>query len=94
MTYEHLSKKKSNSKILILGKGYVGSYLSFYLLRKNFEVDIVNSDKLNYHDNKKLHNYLLNHNYDTVINCSGFTGRPNVDEAESKKEPALHVTLH
>jgi dTDP-4-dehydrorhamnose reductase len=71
---------------LILGGGYVGSYLSRYLSNQEFHIDVVNSKLLNYHDSKTLYNYLLNNNYDTVINCSGFTGRPNVDEAESKKE--------
>jgi dTDP-4-dehydrorhamnose reductase len=28
----------------------------------------------------------MNNGIDTVINCSGFTGKPNIDEAEHKKE--------
>ena len=50
------------------------------------EILIKASKDLNYHDQKTLHKYLLNQDVDVVINCSGFTGTPNIDEAETKKE--------
>lgn len=74
-----------NSNILILGKGYVGNHLFDYL-KNNFIVTIKSAEELNYHDPKTLHKYLINNDIHVVINCSGFTGRPNIDEAERKKD--------
>jgi UDP-glucose 4,6-dehydratase len=74
-----------NSNILILGDGYMGNHL-YKTLSKDFEVTIKSSKDLNYHDMGTLYRYLLDSDHGAVINCSGFTGRPNIDEAESKKE--------
>lgn len=85
MTSKHTSKKLSNENILILGKGYIGNSL-YKELKHKFSVTIVSSAEVNYHDRSALSLYLLNNNIDIVVNCSGFTGRPNIDEAEEKKE--------
>ena len=85
MKSETLSKK-TGSNILILGKGFVGQYLFEHLSKTDHNTYIVGNADLNYHDKKILSRFLLNFNIDIVINCSGFTGRPNVDEAESRKE--------
>lgn len=74
----------NDEQILILGKGYIGTYVNLNLIFNN--VEIVSSKELNYHDPATLEKYILNNGITTVINCSGFTGRPNIDEAESKKE--------
>ncbi len=37
--------------------------------------------------------FILNEEIGTVINCSGFTGRPNVDEAEWKKEECWRLNV-
>ena len=66
-----------SKKIVILGNGYVG---------KNLYVKIEKRKLLNYNDVKSLEAYLDKEKPDYVINCSGFTGRPNVDEGELKKE--------
>ena len=85
MTSEISSKKGLIENILILGRGYIGNYLSKFL-ESEYSVKIVSFSELDYSDQKELSKFLLNNNIDYVINCSGFTGRPNVDEAESKKE--------
>ena len=72
-----------NSKVLILGKGYIGC--SLFNQMKNASLMIVSRDYLDYHSPQILTKYLLDGGYDVVINAAGFTGRPNVDEAESKK---------
>lgn len=74
-----------NNKVVILGDGYVGNHL-YNILKDKWECVVLSSKTVNYHDPKTFHNYLLNKNPKYVINCSGFTGRPNVDEAEDKKE--------
>lgn len=78
------------NKILILGNGYIGRFLH----EKLPESVLVGSSDLNYHDKITLGKYLLNNGVGVVINCSGFTGRPNVDEAETRKEECwwLNVT--
>ena len=78
-------------KIVILGNGYVGSYLYDRLIfpgpdKKSYDVKIEKRKLLNYNDTKCLEAYLDKEKPDYVINCSGFTGRPNVDEGELKKE--------
>jgi dTDP-4-dehydrorhamnose reductase len=69
------------NNILILGKGYIGR-----AVQKRLQCDIKSSGEMDYHNPAILRKYLLNNGVKIVINCSGFTGRPNVDEAELKKE--------
>jgi UDP-glucose 4,6-dehydratase len=90
MTSELLSKKW-NEQILILGKGYIGYYL--YNSLSEHQRIIVSSEDLNYHDISTLNKFLLNKNISLVINCSGFTGRPNVDEGELKKEKCWELNV-
>jgi len=72
------------NNVLILGKGYVGSELSRLLNRCN--VHFKSQSELDYHDQGTLRRYIGNNDIKYVINCAGFTGRPNVDECEDKKE--------
>lgn len=74
------------SNVLILGSGYVGNILADNLVDLRGEVKVVSREMLNYHDTSVLRKYMLNNGIDVVINCSGFTGRPNIDEAETEKE--------
>jgi UDP-glucose 4,6-dehydratase len=73
------------SNILILGRGYIGNAV-YEHLKYNHNVKIVSANELDYHDPSLLGKYILNNDIKVVINCSGFTGRPNIDEAEEKKE--------
>lgn len=95
MILENLSKTimKQNNKILILGKGYVGGYLYNHLLETAYAVEIKSREELDYHDPSKLSKYILNNNFNCVINCSGFTGRPNVDQAELEKEECWKLNV-
>lgn len=95
MISEPSSKKNTIlSKILILGNGYIGNYLQSYLSIQGHTVKIVDSSDLDYHNRRDLWMELIA-NYDPliVINCSGFTGRPNIDEAESKKDLCWHLNV-
>tara|TARA_R110000744_G_scaffold259367_1_gene374486 strand:+ start:34 stop:903 length:870 start_codon:yes stop_codon:yes gene_type:complete len=76
-------------KILIIGYGYVGGYLYERLTRnKNCDVTIVKREFLDYTNATAVEGYLRREkdHFNYVINCSGFTGRPNVDEGEKKPE--------
>lgn len=89
--------QSNNMKILILGKGYIGNYLAKANQKHNI-VHISKSD-LNYEDPdtfvKFLHkesDYPKAH-FDWIINCSGYTGRPNVEACETDKENCYHYNV-
>jgi len=71
--------------VLILGKGYVGNYLNDRL-KKIATVHFENRQWFNYTNLSVLNKRFEGSEYDYVINCSGFTGRPNVDQGEDEKE--------
>lgn len=73
---------------LILGKGFVGTHLSNYFKRNNIEHKIYSQSELDYTNPTILRDYLEanNQNIKRVINCSGYTGVPNVDACEDTKE--------
>lgn len=74
--------------ILILGKGYIGNYLAPFLSKKGYWVMHFSKNVLDYTNPNELKNYLKNSEggIDWIINCSGFTGTPNVDGCEDHKE--------
>lgn len=73
---------------VILGKGFVGTHLSHYFKRNNIEHKIFSRSELDYTDPTVLRDYLDSNDKDIkwVINCSGYTGVPNVDACEDNKE--------
>lgn len=73
---------------VILGKGFVGTHLSHYFHRNNIEHKIYSQSDLDYTDPNVLRDYLNENDKDIkwVINCSGYTGVPNVDACEENKE--------
>jgi len=85
MTSKSSSKKTwIDGNILILGDGYIGNSI-FNFLKGRSNPKMISSKVVNYHDVNILSKYILNNSIDIIINCSGFTGRPNVDEGESRK---------
>jgi dTDP-4-dehydrorhamnose reductase len=81
-------------KILILGKGYIGNYLAPFLKKQGHNVFQFSKQTLNYSDPSLLGNYLKNvEAVDWVINCSGFTGTPNVDSCEDHKEECYYYNV-
>ena len=80
------------TKVLIVGKGFIGSQLSNFLAAdEKFEVHAVSSEQVNYRDYNLFLDFLTNYNsegtsFDAIINCSGYTGEKNVDDAEKEKE--------
>ncbi len=74
-------------KVLILGNGYVGGYV-YAQLSRNPELDVSLESKavLDYTDEYYLRDYMKEQRFDYLINAQGFTGRPNVDQAEQEKE--------
>ena len=73
-------------KAVIVGKGYVGNSIFNQLTQNDYfeTVELFSRSELDYSDPFELRRVV---NKDTVvINAAGFTGRPNVDEGEIKKE--------
>ena len=73
-------------KVLILGKGFIGSNLYKYISRF-FDVYIINKAQVDYTDCDVLTQYINDKGpYQFIINASGYTGRPNVDACEDHKK--------
>jgi len=79
-------------KILILGKGFIGSKL-FVFLKDKFEVLFFSRQELDYTNRKILNDFLIEQKFDVVINCSGFIGHPNVDACEIEKEKCFFYNV-
>ena len=89
---ENSELNSPTTKVLIVGKGFIGSQLSNFLAAdEKFEVHAVSSEQVNYRDYNVFLDFLSNYNsegtsFDAIINCSGYTGEKNVDDAEKEKE--------
>ena len=89
---ENSELNSPTTKVLIVGKGFIGSQLSNFLAAdENFEIHAVSSEQINYRDYNVFLDFLSNYNsegtsFDAIINCSGYTGEKNVDDAEKEKE--------
>lgn len=86
--------------VIILGKGFVGTHLYNSLKDvKDFNVSAISRNEVDYLDTICLKKYIRENSFFThnsfedfvFINCAGFTGRPNVDECELKKEICLEL---
>ena len=77
--------------ILIIGKGYVGNYIAKASTEHNLthigktDLDYVNPDTLEF--------YLKSSNFDWIVNCTGYTGKPNVDACEYEKENCYYYNV-
>lgn len=75
------------AKVLVLGRGYVGGYVLAQLEQNPaIDVEALSKAELDYTDEYYLRDYMKEHRFDYLINAQGFTGRPNVDQAEQEKE--------
>jgi dTDP-4-dehydrorhamnose reductase len=76
--------------ILLLGKGYIGENLNEHFISKSdIKSNIYSKKDLNYLDFNTLNKYLQKNQsirIDYIINCAGYTGRPNVEGCENDKE--------
>jgi len=72
-------------KILILGaNGQIGSELC-KVLKKNYKIEKITRDKINYYNLNKVKKFLLNRQYNLLINAAAYT---QVDQAEIEKNKA------
>jgi 3,5-epimerase/4-reductase len=76
------------NKIIILGNGFVGSNLAKHFSTNKIDHEIYSHDNLNYNHRETFEDFLREKKEEikAVINCSGYTGVPNVDACESNKD--------
>ena len=73
-------------KNLIFGNGYLGNRLGAYL-----KDSVVSSARIN--SLEDVEREIEKYNPDNIINCSGKTGRPNIDWCESNKAETHHSNV-
>ena len=66
--------------------GYVGQQFSSYLHSTGYVYHSINRKMCDCSDKDKVYETLLTVKPDFVINCAGYTGKPNVDACEENKE--------
>lgn len=81
-------------KILVLGKGFIGERLSFFLAKaSDFEVHNINVETLDYTNPEMLSMFLNYHanskQFDKVIITHGITGKPTIDSCEIPENKPL-----
>jgi dTDP-4-dehydrorhamnose reductase len=80
-------------KLVILGKGFIGTHLYRFLNEKIIDVKAFNRNELNYSDSRVLQSYIKNNRPDYIINCCGYTGAPNVDACETNKDLCINLNI-
>lgn len=80
-------------RVVILGRGYIGSYLK-YRIGQSVDVHAFSRSELDYHNTSIFDNMLANIRPDLVISAFGFTGKPNVDQAEVMKNECWHLNVN
>ena len=91
------------NKVIVLGNGYIGKKIYSYLTSTMTDFDVVTMSKYDYNNPALLRESLFNslrsefNNYEQkwLINCVGYTGKPNVDACENDKQTCwdLNVTF-
>lgn len=79
-------------KIVVLGNGYIGSNLNRHLSRSH-QVSVIGRQDMDYHNIKVFSQYLKLSKPDIVIGAFGFTGRPNIDQAETRKQECWNLNV-
>jgi len=73
-------------KAVLLGTGFIGLSLGEYLVSRNINLTSFNRACLDYTNPQQLEQTLKILQCEVLINCSGYTGTPNVDACEVDKE--------
>jgi dTDP-4-dehydrorhamnose reductase len=85
--------------IVILGKGYIGTYLACYLKKTSLNVTHVSKNDVDYTDPIIFKEFITKQNstlqtrIDWIINCSAYTGNPNIDSCEDNKEICFNYNV-
>ena len=87
---ESLPSRYTDWMITLLGaNGYVGQTMTTTLKLHQITFRSISRVDLDYYDAKRLRTFLASNQTKFLINCAGFTGKPNVDACESAKYECL-----
>jgi dTDP-4-dehydrorhamnose reductase len=75
--------------IIFGGSGYVGASFLKKLKTANHNIDSVSRKDCDLLYEESVYNYLKIKKPDYVINCAGYTGKPNVDACENNKSDCI-----
>lgn len=75
--------------ILLGGTGYVGTSFVRLLSKESVEHSVLSRSKVDYSNRDQLTSVLSELKPSFLINCAGFTGKPNVDACEIQKTECL-----
>jgi dTDP-4-dehydrorhamnose reductase len=70
--------------VVILGNGYIAGHLGRELTQRH-HVTTCSRSQIDYGNHRRLLDFIVSNKTDVVICAFGFTGNPNIDEAEEKK---------
>ena len=85
----HLQDKQIWMIILLGANGYVGQTITNTLEHNQISFTSLTRGDLDYYDSNRLRNRLVSNQSSFLINCAGYTGKPNVDACESAKYESL-----
>jgi dTDP-4-dehydrorhamnose reductase len=75
--------------LLLGGTGYIGAAFVREMERRGLAFRNLSRREVDYTRFDVLHGFLRDHPPEFLINCAGFTGKPNVDACESAKADTL-----
>lgn len=84
------------SKVILLGSnGFVGSYFKAFLENNNDSIVAITRKECDLLNKDNLFKIIKSIKANYIINCAGYTGKPNVDACENHKEACWNgnVTL-
>jgi UDP-glucose 4,6-dehydratase len=80
--------------VILLGStGYIGQEFEKQLEEKGVETLCLSRADYNYYDLHTLREILTTKEADFLINCAGYTGKPNVDACEDHQEEASRANV-
>lgn len=80
---------KPINKVFIIGSGFIGNALYTECIRRPVHAKIISRKQIDYFSFDKVVAFFgkeFGCERNIVVNCSGFTGRPNIDQCEIEKE--------
>lgn len=81
-------------KIALLGSsGYLGQAYLRAPVPPGLNLVPVQRNQVAYHDPTVLRNFIRNEKINAILNCAGFTGKPNVDACEDQKEICFQMNV-
>jgi UDP-glucose 4,6-dehydratase len=80
--------------VLLLGaSGYIGQAFQSELSKKNVDFLSISRQDYNYYDIDILINLIKETKAEFLINCAGYTGKPNVDACEKNREESYEANV-